>query len=84
MKTKTITLTGDVVVSQGKNVLHAERVVVNTVTGDARVDSGSTARDRTETGAKAHDRVRVLITPGKDAKGIPTNTMSLEAPSHPN
>jgi len=84
MKTKTITLTGDVVVSQGKNVLHAERVVVNTLTGDARVDSGATARDRTETAAKAHDRVRVLITPGKDAKGIPTNTMSLEAPNHPN
>jgi lipopolysaccharide export system protein LptA len=81
MKTKTITLTGNVVVSQGKNVLHAERVVVNTVTGDARVDSGATARD--QTGVTAHDRVRVLITPGKDAKGAPTNTMSFEPASHP-
>ena len=84
MKTKTITLTGNVVVSQGKNVLHAERVVVNTVTGDARVDSGATARNRIESGVSAQDRVRVLITPSKDAKGAPTNTMSFEAPKHPN
>jgi lipopolysaccharide export system protein LptA len=75
MKTKTITLTGNVVVSQGKNVVRGERVVVNTATGDARVES------RVEPGVTAHDRVRVLIQPAKDAKGAPTNTMSLEAPS---
>ena len=45
MKKKTITLTGNVVVSQGKNVLHGERVVVDTVTGDARIDSGVAAHD---------------------------------------
>jgi hypothetical protein len=39
-KTKTITLTGNVVVSQGMNVVRGERVVVNTATGDARVESG--------------------------------------------
>jgi lipopolysaccharide export system protein LptA len=77
-KTKTITLTGNVVVSQGKNVVRGERVVVNTATGDARVESGVTAHDVT-----AHERVRVLILPAKDAKGAPTNTMSFEAPSHP-
>jgi lipopolysaccharide export system protein LptA len=74
VKTKTITLTGNVVVSQGKNVLHGERVVVDTATGDARVESGATA----------HDRVRALILPGKDAKGAPTNIMSFGGPSHPN
>jgi lipopolysaccharide export system protein LptA len=84
MKTKTVTLTGNVVISQGKNVMHGERVVVNTLTGDARVDSGVTTRDRTETGSTSHDRVRVLITPGKDAKGAPTNTMSFEPPGRPN
>jgi lipopolysaccharide export system protein LptA len=51
VKTKTITLTGNVVLSQGRNVLHGERVVVDTATGDARVESG----------ASAHDRVRALI-----------------------
>ena len=82
-KTKTITLTGNVVVSQGKNVVRGERVVVNTATGDARVESGVTAHDRVESGVTTHDRVRVLILPAKDAKGAPTNTMSFEAPSHP-
>ena len=28
-------------VSQGQNVIHGERVVVDTVTGNARVESGS-------------------------------------------
>jgi lipopolysaccharide export system protein LptA len=45
-KTKTITLTGNVRISQGKNVVRGERVVVNTVTGDARVEAGITAHDR--------------------------------------
>ena len=83
MKKKTITLTGNVVVSQGKNVLHGERVVVDTVTGDARIDSGVTAHDGVGSGIAPRDRVRVLIVPGKDTKGAPTNTMSFEAPSHP-
>ena len=38
LKKKTITLTGNVVVSQGKNVLHGERVVVDTTTGNAHFD----------------------------------------------
>jgi len=83
MKKKTITLTGNVVVSQGKNVLHGERVVVDTVTGDARIDSGVTAHDGVGAGVTPRDRVRVLIVPGKDAKGAPTSNMSFEAPSHP-
>ena len=40
LKTKTITLSGNVVVSQGQNVIHGERVVVDTVTGYARVEFG--------------------------------------------
>jgi lipopolysaccharide export system protein LptA len=73
LKTKSITLTGNVVVSQGKNILHGERVVVDTATGNARVESGATA----------HDRVRALIQPGKGANGAPANVMSL-GQSHPN
>ena len=83
MKTKTITLTGNVVISQGKNVVRGERVVVNTVTGDARVNPAS-PHDPAKSGGTTHDRVRVLIVPAKDAKGAPTNTMTFEeAPSHP-
>ncbi len=73
LKTKTITLTGNVVVSQGKNVLHGDRVVVDTATGNARVESS----------ASAHDRVRALILPGKGANGSPTNVMSF-GPGHAN
>jgi len=44
LKTKTIALSGNVVVSQGQNVIHGERVVVDTVTGTARVESGAPRR----------------------------------------
>jgi lipopolysaccharide export system protein LptA len=81
MKTKTVTLTGNVVVSQGKNVVRGERVVVNTETGDARMESSG---NREKSGVTANDRVRVIIQPAKDAKGAPTNTMSFEPPKHPN
>jgi lipopolysaccharide export system protein LptA len=60
LKKKTITLTGNVVVSQGKNVLHGDRVVVDTVTGNAHFDS---------TGSSTQNRVRALILPGKDSNG---------------
>jgi lipopolysaccharide export system protein LptA len=81
MKTKTVTLTGNVLVSQGKNVVRGERVVVNTETGDARMESSG---NREKSGVTANDRVRVIIQPAKDAKGAPTNTMSFEPPKHPN
>jgi lipopolysaccharide export system protein LptA len=80
VKTKTITLTGNVVVSQGKNVLRGERVVVNTETGDARMESSGNG---VKSGVTANDRVRVIIQPTKDPKGAPTNTMSFEPPSRP-
>jgi lipopolysaccharide export system protein LptA len=66
LKKKTITLTGNVVVSQGKNVLHGDRVVVDTTTGNAHIESG----------AASQNRVRALIQPGKGA-GAPSNFMSV-------
>jgi len=77
LKTKTITLSGNVVVSQGQNVIHGERVVVDTETGNARVESGSGA------GASAPGgRVRALIQPGK-GQGGPKNFMTI-GPGRPN
>ena len=71
LKTKTITLSGNVVVSQGQNVIHGERVVVDTETGNARVESGSGA------GASAPGgRVRALIQPGKGQGGA-SNFMTI-------
>ena len=75
LKTKTITLQGNVVVSQGQNVIHGERVVVDTVTGTARVESGSTAA--AGLGAAPQSRVRALIQPGKGQNGGTANFMTL-------
>jgi lipopolysaccharide export system protein LptA len=77
LKTKTITLSGNVVVSQGQNVIHGERVVVDTETGNARVESGGGA------GASAPGgRVRALIQPGKGQGGA-SNFMTI-GPGRPN
>lgn len=60
---KTITLTGNVVVSQGQNVIHGERVVVDTVTGNARVESNN------QGGGGTPSRVRALIQPNQGQNG---------------
>jgi lipopolysaccharide export system protein LptA len=67
LKKKTVTLTGNVVVTQGKNVLHGDRVVVDTVTGNAHVESGGTSQNR----------VRALILPNKNENGSPSNVLSI-------
>lgn len=63
MKANTITLTGNVLVSQGQNVMQGDRVVVDMTTGVSRVESGRTGQNR----------VRALIQPGKSdtAAGAP-------------
>jgi len=73
LKRKTITLTGNVVVSQGKNILHGDRVVVDTTTGNAHIESGGTSQSR----------VRALILPGKSETGGSSNFMSI-APNRAN
>jgi lipopolysaccharide export system protein LptA len=75
LKTKTITLSGNVVVSQGQNVIHGERVVVDTETGNARVESGSSSP--TGTSAAGAGRVRALIQPGKGQGGGTSNFMTI-------
>ena len=66
-KKKTITLSGNVVVSQGPNVLHGDSVIVDTVTGDAHFESG----------AATQNRVRALILPKKDATGGAADVLSV-------
>jgi lipopolysaccharide export system protein LptA len=75
LKSKTITLSGNVVVSQGQNVIHGERVVVDTETGNARVESGSSGS--TGTSAAGAGRVRALIQPGKGQGGGSSNFMTI-------
>jgi lipopolysaccharide export system protein LptA len=85
LKTKTITLVPNVTVAQGKNVLHGERVVVDTVSGNAHFDSNTEAQNGTSP-ARPPGRVRAVILPNKDPKGGgPTNTMSIgPGPAKPN
>jgi lipopolysaccharide export system protein LptA len=74
LATKTITLSGNVVVSQGKNVIHGERVVVNTVTGVAHVEAAPGV-------GATPGRVHALIIPNKDHNGTEGNFMTLGAPT---
>lgn len=75
LKTKTITLSGNVTVSQGQNVIHGERVIVDMVTGNARVESASSSASASSTAGPG--RVRALILPGKGQNGGPANFMTL-------
>jgi lipopolysaccharide export system protein LptA len=77
---KTITLTGNVVVSQGQNVIHGERVVVDTVSGNARVESNN------QGGGTTPSRVRALIQPNQNQNGGGGNVMTIGpgAPAKPN
>ena len=75
LETKTITLSGNVVVSQGQNVIHGEKVVVDTVTGSAKVESGS-SNGGAGAGAPGPPRVRALIQPGKGMTIGPGQTNS--------
>ena len=48
MKTSTVTLTGNVVMTQGKSVLRGDRLVVNLTTGVSRVESDKRGSGRVE------------------------------------
>ncbi len=76
LTTKTITLSGNVTVSQGQNVIHGERVVVDTATGNARVESASTP-GVAAAGVPGPPRVRALIQPGKGQGGASSNIMTI-------
>jgi lipopolysaccharide export system protein LptA len=77
LQAKTITLTGNVIVSQGQNVIHGERVVVDTVTGNARVESN-------EGGGTVPGRVRALILPNQKGQNSGAGNMMTIGPGRPN
>ena len=72
LKANTITLTGNVVVSQGQNVMHGERVVVDMTTGRARVESGKAAQNPRPRASSSPARAKMPGGPPKhDAAGGP-------------
>lgn len=48
MKTNTVTLTGNVVMTQGQNVLRGEKLVVDLTSGVSRVESGKNGQGRVQ------------------------------------
>jgi len=60
MKTNTVTLTGNVVMTQGRNVLRGEKLVVDLTSGVSRVESGKHGRGR----------VQGLFMPGRAAPDL--------------
>jgi lipopolysaccharide export system protein LptA len=77
LQSKTITLNGNVIVSQGQNVIHGQRVVVDTVTGNARVESS-------EGGGAVPGRVRALILPNQKGQNGGSGNMMTIGPGRPN
>lgn len=76
LTTKTITLQGHVTVSQGQNVINGEKVVVDMVTGSARVELGS-SNGGAGAGVGGPPKVRALIQPGKGQGGGSSNFMTI-------
>jgi lipopolysaccharide export system protein LptA len=72
MRANTVTLIGNVVVSQGPNVMRGDRLVVNLTTGVSRVDAG-----------KSHGPVRMLIQQQPQAPGAPSKPASRPGPPRP-
>src|SRR4029079_4239034 len=48
MKSNTVTLTGNVMMTQGKNVLRGEKLIVDLTTGVSRVESGKNGTGRVQ------------------------------------
>src|SRR5882757_4378873 len=65
MKSNTVTMTGNVLVSQGPNVLRGERLVVDLTTGVSRVDAGA-----------SNGPVRMLIQQGTPPPNAPPGAPS--------
>lgn len=61
MATNTVTLTGNVVMTQGKNVLRGERLIVDLTTGVSHVESGKNGQGR----------VQGLFIPGSGGPALP-------------
>jgi lipopolysaccharide export system protein LptA len=75
MKTNTVTLTGNVVVSQGPNIMRGDRLVVDMTTGVSRVEAG-----------KSGGPVRMLIqqTPPKPGSVAPPRRPGTSRSTGPN
>lgn len=72
MQANTVTLVGNVVVSQGPNVMRGDRLVADLTTGVSRVDAG-----------KSHGPVRMLIQQTPQSPKSPSSSPPKRGPSRP-
>jgi lipopolysaccharide export system protein LptA len=72
LRANTVTLVGNVVVSQGRNVMRGDRLVVNLTTGVSRVDAG-----------KSHGPVRMLIQQQPNSQSAPSQPSQRLGPPRP-
>jgi len=70
MRTNTVTLSGNVVMTQGQNVLRGERLVVDLTSGVSRVESGKNGQGR----------VQGLFMPGSAGPDLKPGGNSMPAP----
>jgi lipopolysaccharide export system protein LptA len=73
MQTNTVTLTGNVIMTQGKNVLRGERLVVDLTSGVSRVESGK----------NGSGRVQGLFVPGNAPPDLKPGGGSSQTPALP-
>ena len=67
VKSQTVTIWGDVVLSQGENVIKGDRLVIDLKTNRSRFENqGDVATGK-------RPRVRMLVIPNKGETGNPTN-----------
>jgi len=73
MKSNTVTLAGNVVMTQGQNVLRGDRLVVDLTSGVSRVESGKTGQGR----------VQGLFQPGSGPPDLKSGVLGGPAPARP-
>jgi lipopolysaccharide export system protein LptA len=73
MKTNTVTLNGNVIMTQGKNVLRGDRLVVDLTSGVSRVESGK----------NGHGRVEGLFLPGSAPPDLKSGGTGSQTPALP-
>jgi len=71
MQTNTVTLTGHVVMTQGKNVVRGDRLVVNLTSGVSRVESGKNGHGRVQGLFLPEGNGPAALKPGANGQSLP-------------
>jgi lipopolysaccharide export system protein LptA len=85
MKANTVTLTGNVMMTQGKNVLRGDKLVVDLTSGVSRVESGKGGTGRVQglflPGSQTPDAKPAAPAPGNNGSGTLPRPLPLKPPN---